>query len=110
MFGWLKPKEPVAVPERVQRLIVEINEGEFGGIDVNHDNHYDASTCWIHLPDNRAISARWYPNGNRSELSMRRGSSDYVSLPNDQWGRLILDTIIAKAKRHHEDQLSELLK
>ena len=94
------------LPDKVCKLIAEINEADFGG--VNYNEHY-ASTCWVKLPDDRIISARWYPNGNRSELYMRKGKGDNVSLPNDQYGRLILDTLIAKVKRHLQDQLNELL-
>lgn len=93
------------LPDNVRKLIAEINEADFGGI--NYNEHF-ASTCWVKLPGDRIISARWYPNGNLSELYMRKGKGDIVHLPHDQYGHLILDTLIAKVRRHQQDQLNQL--
>lgn len=94
------------VPEKVQTLLEQIERSEFGGIDYSETS---ISTCWIRLPGDRSISARWHSNGQRSELQMRKGKSDHVELPHDQWSEMILRTIILKCRTHYNDQLKELL-
>ncbi len=97
----------VEVPEKVQTLLEEITRGEFGGMDYSERG---ISTCWIELPRERRIHARWYSSGQRSELQMQHQNDfEWVELPDDQWSEMILRHIILKTQLHHENKLKELL-
>lgn len=95
------------VPEKVQKLCEDITRGEFGGVDYNVGG---ISTCWVKLPRNRIIHARWYSTGKRSELWMRRKDEiEATELPDDQWSEMILRHIILKTQLYHEEKLKGLL-
>lgn len=107
LIDWLFGRKHIpSTPERVLRLINEIEDGEFGGVDFNETG---VSMAWIYLPKRIRISARWYPDGSRSELNMCRGVEDWTELPHDKWSEMILQTIIDKTRADHTDKLSELL-
>lgn len=91
----------------MQTLLEEITRGEFGGMDYSERG---ISTCWIKLPRERRISARWYSSGQRSELQMRGEKvAEWVELPDDRWSEMILRHIILKTQLHQENKLKELL-